>query len=71
MTANCAVCKTIPGLRRLGSAQPFTAGLEIDGITFGTGRLFPETVEVRGNAIHRHGRQICGLAPDRERVERL
>jgi hypothetical protein len=40
------------------SAQPFTAGLEIDDITFDTGLLFPKTVEVRGDAEHRQDRQI-------------
>ena len=43
----------------------------VDGITFDTGRLFPKTVEVWGGAEHRHDRQIGGLGPDRESIERL
>jgi phosphoadenosine phosphosulfate reductase len=49
----------------------FTAGLEIDVVTFDTGRLFPETLEVWDDTERRYGRQICGLSPDRESIESL
>ena len=49
----------------------FTADLEIDVVTFDTGRLFPETVEVWGETERRYGRQIRGLSPDRESIEKL
>jgi phosphoadenosine phosphosulfate reductase len=49
----------------------FAAGLEIDVVTFDTGRLFPETLEVWGDTERRYGRQIRGLFPDRESIERL
>ena len=49
----------------------FTAGLEIDVITFDTGRLFPETLEVWGETERRYGRTIRGLAPDRDSIESL
>jgi phosphoadenosine phosphosulfate reductase len=49
----------------------FTEGLEIDVVTLDTGRLFPETLEVWGETERRYGRQIRGLSPDRESIERL
>jgi phosphoadenosine phosphosulfate reductase len=49
----------------------FTQGLEIDVVTFDTGRLFPETLEVWGNTERRYGRTIRGLAPDRNSIEKL
>ena len=49
----------------------FTAGLEIDVVTFDTGRLFPETVELWDHTERRYGRQIRGLSPDRESIERI
>jgi phosphoadenosine phosphosulfate reductase len=49
----------------------FTEGLEINVVTFDTGRLFPETLEVWGNTERRYGPQIRGLSPDRESIERL
>jgi phosphoadenosine phosphosulfate reductase len=49
----------------------FTDGLEIDVVTLDTGRLFPETLEVWGDTERRYGRQIRGLSPDREGIERL
>jgi phosphoadenosine phosphosulfate reductase len=49
----------------------FTEALEIDIVTFDTGRLFPETVEVWSNTERRYGRRIRGLSPDRESIEEL
>jgi phosphoadenosine phosphosulfate reductase len=49
----------------------FTEALEIDVVTFDTGRLFPETVEVWSNTERRYGRRILGLSPDRESLEKL
>jgi phosphoadenosine phosphosulfate reductase len=49
----------------------FTTGLEIDVVTFDTGRLFPETLEVWDQTERRYGRQIRALSPDRESIERL
>jgi phosphoadenosine phosphosulfate reductase len=49
----------------------FTVGLNIDVVTFDTGRLFPETLEVWGATERHYGRRICGLSPDRDDVERL
>jgi phosphoadenosine phosphosulfate reductase len=49
----------------------FTAGLDIDVVSFDTGRLFPETLEVWGNTERRYGRKIRGLAPDRDGIEKL
>jgi phosphoadenosine phosphosulfate reductase len=49
----------------------FTAGLDIDVVSFDTGRLFPETLEVWGDTERRYGRKIRGLAPDRESIEKL
>jgi phosphoadenosine phosphosulfate reductase len=49
----------------------FTQGLEIDVVTFDTGRLFPETVQVWSNTERRYGRRIRGLSPDRENIEKL
>jgi phosphoadenosine phosphosulfate reductase len=47
----------------------FAAGLEIDVVTFDTGRLFPETIEVWDDTERRYGRPIRGLSPDRESIE--
>ena len=49
----------------------FTAGLEIDVVTFDTGRLFPETIEVWDQRERRYGRQVHRLSPDRESIDRL
>jgi phosphoadenosine phosphosulfate reductase len=49
----------------------FTAGLDIDVVSFDTGRLFQVTLEVWGNTERRYGRKIRGLAPDRESIEEL
>jgi len=49
----------------------FTAGLEIDVVTFDTGRLFPETLDVWGNTERHYGRQIRALCPDRDGTERF
>jgi phosphoadenosine phosphosulfate reductase len=49
----------------------FTAGLDIDVVSFDTGRLFPETLEVWSNTERRYGRKIRGLAPDRGGLEEL
>jgi phosphoadenosine phosphosulfate reductase len=49
----------------------FTEALEIDIVTFDTGRLFPETIQVWSNTEHRYGRRIRGLSPDRESIEKL
>jgi phosphoadenosine phosphosulfate reductase len=49
----------------------FTEALEIDVVTFDTGRLFPETVQVWSNTERRYGRRIRGLSPDREGIEKL
>jgi phosphoadenosine phosphosulfate reductase len=49
----------------------FTAGLDIDVVSFDTGRLFPETVEVWAQTERRYGQKIRGLAPDRESIEEL
>jgi phosphoadenosine phosphosulfate reductase len=49
----------------------FTEALEIDVVTFDTGRLFPETVEVWSNTERRYGRRIRGLSPDRESIEQM
>jgi phosphoadenosine phosphosulfate reductase len=38
----------------------FTQGLDIDVVTFDTGRLFPESVQVWSNTERRYGRRICG-----------
>jgi phosphoadenosine phosphosulfate reductase len=48
-----------------------TEALEIEIITFDTGRLFPETLQVWSNTERRYGRRIRGLFPDHEGVERL
>ena len=48
----------------------FTADLAIDVVTFDTGRLFPETVEVWVDTQHRYGRRIPGFVPDGEGIER-
>ena len=47
----------------------FTAGLEIDVVTFDTGRLFPETIVLWDDTERFYGRRIRGLSPDRESVE--
>jgi phosphoadenosine phosphosulfate reductase len=47
----------------------FAGGVEIDVVTFDTGRLFPETVELWGDTERRYGRHIRGLSPDRENIE--
>jgi phosphoadenosine phosphosulfate reductase len=49
----------------------FGAGLEIDVVTFDTGRLFPETLEVWDQTDRRYGRKIRGLSPDRDSIEGL
>jgi phosphoadenosine phosphosulfate reductase len=49
----------------------FSEGLEIDVVTLDTGRLFPETLEVWGETERRYGRQIRGLSPERESIEKL
>jgi phosphoadenosine phosphosulfate reductase len=49
----------------------FTEGLEIDVVTFDTGRLFPETVQVWSDTERCYGRRIRGLSPDRESIEKL
>jgi phosphoadenosine phosphosulfate reductase len=49
----------------------FGDALEIDVVTFDTGRLFPETFEVWSNTERRYGRRIRGLSPDRESIEKL
>jgi phosphoadenosine phosphosulfate reductase len=49
----------------------FTTGLEIDVVTFDTGRLFPETLDVWGETERRYGRKIRALSPDRESIEKL
>jgi len=49
----------------------FTQGLDIEVVTFDTGRLFRETLQVWGDTERRYGRHIRGLSPDRESVERL
>jgi phosphoadenosine phosphosulfate reductase len=49
----------------------FTEALEIDVVTFDTGRLFPESVQVWSNTERRYGRRICALSPDRESIEKL
>jgi phosphoadenosine phosphosulfate reductase len=49
----------------------FTEALGIDVVTFDTGRLFPETVEVWSNTERRYARRIRGLSPERESVEKL
>jgi phosphoadenosine phosphosulfate reductase len=49
----------------------FTEALEIEVVTFDTGRLFPETVQVWSNTERRYGQRIRGLSPDRERIEEL
>jgi sulfate adenylyltransferase subunit 2 len=49
----------------------FTAGLDIDVVTFDTGRLFPETLDVWGDTERRYGRQIRAFCPDRDGVERI
>jgi phosphoadenosine phosphosulfate reductase len=49
----------------------FTEALEIDVVTFDTGRLFPETVQVWSSTERRYGRRIRGLSPDRESIEKL
>jgi 3'-phosphoadenosine 5'-phosphosulfate sulfotransferase (PAPS reductase)/FAD synthetase len=49
----------------------FTAGLDIDVVSFDTGRLFPETLEVWSNTERRYGRKIRGLAPERDGIEKL
>ena len=49
----------------------FTAGLAIDVVTLDTGRLFPETLEVWSQTERRYCRQIRGLSPDRESIEKL
>jgi phosphoadenosine phosphosulfate reductase len=49
----------------------FTQGLDIDIVTFDTGRLFPESVQVWSNTERRYGRRICALFPDRESIEKL
>jgi phosphoadenosine phosphosulfate reductase len=49
----------------------FTAGLDIDVVSFDTGRLFPETLQVWAETERRYGRKIHGLSPDRDSIERL
>jgi phosphoadenosine phosphosulfate reductase len=49
----------------------FAAGIKIDVVTFDTGRLFPETVEVWDDTERRYGHQIRGLSPDRESIEAI
>jgi len=49
----------------------FTQGLNIYVVTFDTGRLFPETLEVWVETERRYGRQIHALLPDRVGVEML
>jgi phosphoadenosine phosphosulfate reductase len=49
----------------------FTEALEIDVVTFDTGRLFPETVGLWSNTERPYGCRIRGLFPDRENIEKL
>jgi phosphoadenosine phosphosulfate reductase len=49
----------------------FAQGLDIDVVTFDTGRLFPETLGVWDDTERRYGRQIRGLVPDRDSIESL
>lgn len=49
----------------------FAQGLDIEVVTFDTGRLFPETLGVWDDTERHYGRQIRGLAPDRDAIQRL
>jgi phosphoadenosine phosphosulfate reductase len=49
----------------------FTEALEIDVVTFDTGRLFPETIEAWSNTERHYGRRIRSMSPDREHIEKL
>jgi phosphoadenosine phosphosulfate reductase len=49
----------------------FIEALEIDVVTFDTGRLFRETIQVWSDTERHYGRRICGLSPDRESIEKL
>jgi phosphoadenosine phosphosulfate reductase len=49
----------------------FTEALDIDVVTFDTGRLFQETLQVWSDTERRYGRRIRGLSPDRESLEKL
>jgi phosphoadenosine phosphosulfate reductase len=70
--SGCIVFTTSFGIEDQAIAHAiFAAGLEIDIVTLDTGRLFPETLEVWGDTEHRYARQIRGISPDRESIERL
>jgi phosphoadenosine phosphosulfate reductase len=49
----------------------FTEALKIDVVTFDTGRLFPETIQVWSNTERHYGRRIRGMSPDHEQIEKL
>jgi phosphoadenosine phosphosulfate reductase len=49
----------------------FTQNLEIDVVTFDTGRLFPETYELWARTEDRYRRRIRALYPDRDTLETL
>jgi phosphoadenosine phosphosulfate reductase len=49
----------------------FAQGLDIEVVTFDTGRLFPETLGVWDDTERHYGRQIRALAPDRDATQRL
>jgi phosphoadenosine phosphosulfate reductase len=49
----------------------FGLDLEIDVVTFDTGRLFPETYTLWAETEGRYGRSIRALYPDQQRLEAL
>jgi phosphoadenosine phosphosulfate reductase len=49
----------------------FTTGLDIDVVTFDTGRLFPETLEVWAATERHYGQHIRSLSPDRDDLQKL
>jgi phosphoadenosine phosphosulfate reductase len=49
----------------------FAQRLDIDVVTFDTGRLFPETLGVWDDTERHYGRQIRGLTPEGDSIERL
>ena len=49
----------------------FTQNLEIDVVTFDTGRLFPETFELWARTEARYRRRVRALYPDRDSLETL
>jgi phosphoadenosine phosphosulfate reductase len=49
----------------------FTEALEINVVTFDTGRLFPETTQVWSNTERHYGRRIRSMSPDHEQIEKL